>query len=103
MCPGGSCTTSGSAGRALAIKVERNGAQLVLKATPTLKEVKDNFGNVHRIGILVTPGDDIAIENAREIADRFDAVLSRDERQVDLLIVPFVPRSAVVRWQVAAD
>ena len=40
-----------------------------------------------RIGILVTPGDDVAIENARELADRFDAVLSRDERQVDLLIV----------------
>ena len=42
---------------------------------------------IHRIGILVTPGDDVAIENARELADRFDAVLSRDERQVDLLIV----------------
>jgi hypothetical protein len=42
---------------------------------------------IHRIGILVTPGDDVAIENARELADRFGAVLSRDERQVDLLIV----------------
>jgi regulator of sigma E protease len=53
---------SDSAGRTLAIKVERNGAQLVLKATPALKEVKDNFGNVHRIGILgisrsMAPGD----------------------------------------------
>jgi regulator of sigma E protease len=43
---------SDSAGRTLAIKVERSGSQLVLKATPVLKEVKDNFGNVHRIGIL---------------------------------------------------
>jgi len=53
---------SDSAGRALAIKVDRNGKPLVLKATPTLKEVKDNFGNVHRIGILgisrsMAPGD----------------------------------------------
>jgi regulator of sigma E protease len=53
---------SDSAGRTLAVKVERNGTQLVLKATPTLKEVKDNFGNVHRIGILgisrsMAPGD----------------------------------------------
>jgi nucleotide-binding universal stress UspA family protein len=42
---------------------------------------------IKRIGLLVTPGDDIAIETARELADRFDAVLSRDERRVDLLIV----------------
>jgi regulator of sigma E protease len=34
------------------IKVDRHGTQLVLKATPVLKEVKDTFGNVRRIGIL---------------------------------------------------
>ncbi len=43
---------SDSAGESLDIKVDRKGNQLVLKATPALKEVKDNFGNVHRIGIL---------------------------------------------------
>jgi regulator of sigma E protease len=43
---------SASAGEPLAIAVERNGVQRVLKATPTLKEVKDTFGNVHRVGIL---------------------------------------------------
>jgi regulator of sigma E protease len=53
---------SDSAGRTLAIKVDRNGGQLVLKATPALKEVKDSFGNVRRIGILgisrsMSPGD----------------------------------------------
>jgi nucleotide-binding universal stress UspA family protein len=42
---------------------------------------------IGRIGLLVTPGDDVAIETAREIAERFDATLSRDERHVDLLIV----------------
>ena len=43
---------SDSAGETLTITVDRNGAQVVLKATPALKEMKDNFGNVHRIGIL---------------------------------------------------
>lgn len=41
-----------SAGEALAITVDRDGNQIVLKATPALKEVKDNFGNVQRVGIL---------------------------------------------------
>jgi regulator of sigma E protease len=41
-----------SAGETLAITVDRAGTQKVLKATPALKEVKDNFGNVHRTGIL---------------------------------------------------
>jgi regulator of sigma E protease len=43
---------SENAGEPLNITVDRKGTQLVLKATPALKEIKDNFGNVHRIGIL---------------------------------------------------
>ena len=43
---------SGAAGETLQVTVERNGQRAVLKATPTLREVKDNFGNVHRIGVL---------------------------------------------------
>ena len=41
-----------NAGEPLAITVDREGNRLVLKATPALKEVKDNFGNVQRVGIL---------------------------------------------------
>ena len=41
-----------NAGEPLAVTVDRDGAQLVLTATPTLKEVKDNFGNVQRVGVL---------------------------------------------------
>jgi regulator of sigma E protease len=41
-----------SAGETLKITVERDGAERVLEATPTLKEVKDNFGNAHNLGIL---------------------------------------------------
>ena len=43
---------STSAGETLSITVEHDGVKRVLKATPALKEVKDNFGNVQRIGIL---------------------------------------------------
>ena len=51
-----------SAGESLAIEVERGGAQVTLKAVPQLKELKDNFGNVHRLGVLgisrsMAPGD----------------------------------------------
>ncbi len=43
---------SDSAGETLQIKVDRKGTPIVLTATPQLKEVKDNFGNEHRMGIL---------------------------------------------------
>ncbi len=43
---------STSAGETLTIVVERGGAEITLKATPALKEVKDSFGNAHRIGVL---------------------------------------------------
>lgn len=41
-----------SAGRTLEIQVDRGGAVTTLKATPALREIKDNFGNVHRLGVL---------------------------------------------------
>ncbi len=51
-----------SAGQPLSIEVERNGQLVTLKATPQLKNIKDGFGNVHRIGVLgisrsMAPGD----------------------------------------------
>jgi regulator of sigma E protease len=39
-------------GEILEITVQRDGAPFVLKATPTLEEKKDTFGNVRRVGIL---------------------------------------------------
>jgi regulator of sigma E protease len=41
-----------SSGEPLKIVVERDGRPLSLTATPQLKELKDNFGNVHRLGVL---------------------------------------------------
>jgi len=51
-----------SAGAPLTIEVDRDNAQMTLKAVPQLKEIKDNFGNVHRLGVLgisrsMAPGD----------------------------------------------
>jgi regulator of sigma E protease len=51
-----------SASRQLDIEVERGGVRQHIKATPDLREVKDRFGNMHRIGVLgiqrsISPGD----------------------------------------------
>jgi regulator of sigma E protease len=51
-----------SAGEPLEVVVDRGGVNVTLKATPQLRELKDNFGNVHRIGVLglgrsTQPGD----------------------------------------------
>jgi len=51
-----------SAGDTLSIEIERGGIHQTLKAVPALKEVKDAFGNAHRLGVLgisrsMAPGD----------------------------------------------
>jgi nucleotide-binding universal stress UspA family protein len=40
-----------------------------------------------RIGLLAAPGDDATVETARELAQAVGATVTRDERQVDLLVV----------------
>ncbi len=50
------------AGQTLAFTVRRGASTIELRATPELKEVKDNFGNVHKLGVLgitrsTEPGD----------------------------------------------
>src|SRR5712672_2672255 len=50
------------AGEKLTFTVKRGDSPLQLQGTPELKEVKDNFGNVHRLGVLgitraTNPGD----------------------------------------------
>jgi regulator of sigma E protease len=47
---------STSAGEPLVIEVDRGGVRATLRATPKLTELKDNFGNVHRVGVLGITG-----------------------------------------------
>jgi len=53
------------AGEPLDIEVDRTGQRIPIKATPKLTEMKDNFGNMHRIGVL-------GITGAREPPVRVD-------------------------------
>ena len=58
-----------SAGEPLKVVVDRGGAPVTLTATPQLRELKDNFGNAHRLGVLgisrsMHPGD-IKTKNIR--------------------------------------
>ncbi len=41
-----------SAGVKLAVEVNRDGKRLVLDVVPRLKEIKDRFGNIRRVGLL---------------------------------------------------
>jgi regulator of sigma E protease len=45
-------TVGSRAGEPLRFTVKRGDSALELQATPELKEVKDSFGNVHRVGVL---------------------------------------------------
>ena len=63
---------STSAGQKLQVLVDRGGARVTLQATPALKEMKDSFGNAHRIGVLgitrsMAPGD-LKAERASPLA-----------------------------------
>lgn len=63
---------SASAGERLAIEISRGGVKQTLSATPQLKEMKDSFGNVHRLGVLgitrsMAP-DDIKTESVNPIS-----------------------------------
>jgi regulator of sigma E protease len=59
---------STAAGQTLQVSVNRGGENLVLKAVPELKEIKDSFGNAHRVGVLgITrsmAADDLKMEKA---------------------------------------
>jgi nucleotide-binding universal stress UspA family protein len=47
----------------------------------------DHTSRFGRVGVLADPGDDAAIETARELAERLGARVTRDEPYVDLLVV----------------
>jgi nucleotide-binding universal stress UspA family protein len=54
------------------------------------------------IGVIAAPGDDAAIQTARELAERLGATVTRDERQVDLLVVGSRPEAPEGRVLISA-
>jgi nucleotide-binding universal stress UspA family protein len=68
-------------------------AQTLLEGGPAAVAIapanyrSDRAPRIGTVGVLAAPGDDAAIETARELAERFGAYLTRDERHVDLLVV----------------
>jgi regulator of sigma E protease len=64
-----------NAGQALQVTVERAGNRVVLMATPSLREVKDNFGNVHRLGVLGISRSNAPDEIRTEKVGALDAVV----------------------------
>jgi nucleotide-binding universal stress UspA family protein len=47
----------------------------------------DHISRFGRVGVLADPGDDAAIETARELGESLGARVTRDEPYVDLLVV----------------
>lgn len=47
----------------------------------------DRAPRIQRIGVIAIPGDDSTLTTARALADSLGATLTRDERQVDLLVI----------------
>jgi nucleotide-binding universal stress UspA family protein len=62
------------------------GGPAALAIAPANFRAKESH-EIRRIGLLASPGDDAAIETARELADRLGASVTRDERQVEFLVV----------------
>jgi nucleotide-binding universal stress UspA family protein len=48
---------------------------------------------IRSIGLLAAPGDDAALETARDLAESFGATVTRDEPRLDLLVVGSRPEA----------
>ncbi len=64
---------------------------------------EDHSPRIRTVGLLATYGDDAAIDTARELADRFDATITRDEPRVDLLVVGSRPEAPQGRVLISAQ
>ncbi|HKY85263.1 MAG TPA: RIP metalloprotease RseP [Pseudorhodoplanes sp.] len=64
-----------NAGQELQVTLERAGSRVTLKATPALREIKDNFGNTHRLGVLGISRSNAPDEIRTEKVGPLDAVV----------------------------
>ena len=65
-----------SAGQPMTIEVDRGGTPVVLRATPEMREIKDNFGNTHRLGVLGISRSMAAGDVTTETMNPFSAVVA---------------------------
>ncbi len=72
-------------------KLLQGGSAAVAIAPAGYRE--QHSARIRTIGLLATPGDDAAIDTARELAERFEAMITRDEPRVDLLVVGSRPEA----------
>ena len=54
---------------------------------------RDQAPDIRTIGVRAAPGDDAALDTARELAESLRASVTRDERRVDLLVVGSRPEA----------
>lgn len=79
------------------------GSTAVAIAPANYRHVGADDHRIRTIGVLAAPGDDAAIDTARELADSFAATLTRDEPRVDLLIVGSRPEAPEGRVMISAQ
>jgi nucleotide-binding universal stress UspA family protein len=64
---------------------------------------RDSEPHIHMIGLMASPGDDAAIETARDLADSLHGVVTRDERHVDLVVIGSRPEAHEGQVMVSAQ
>jgi nucleotide-binding universal stress UspA family protein len=70
----------------------QNSIQSLLEGGPAAVAIapanyRSESPKLRTIGVIAAPGDDAAIETARQLAERVGATVTRDEHRVDLLVV----------------
>jgi nucleotide-binding universal stress UspA family protein len=87
-------------GRSAQTLIEGGPAALAI-APANYREHRDV--ELHSIGLLAAPGDDAALETARDLAGALRATVTRDEARVDLLVVGSRSEAPVGRVMVTAQ
>jgi nucleotide-binding universal stress UspA family protein len=87
----------------------QSSAQKLLEGGPTAVAIAPaNYRREHaatfgRVGVLASPGDDTAIETARDLAQSLGARVTRDEPYVDFLVVGSRPEASVGRVVISSQ
>lgn len=83
-------------------------AQILLEGGPAALAIAPAEYRSHRdrgirtVGLLADPGDDAALETARDLADALEATVTRNEPRVDLLVVGSRPEAPHGRVMITA-